>query len=592
MTRQSLEDWVAPLGIFTLTACFLTFPIVLHLSSLVIGRPFEDAFESIWYLYWYKHALFDLQASPLFQPGVFYPSGWNLWFAVLPPLYPFLLVPLTLVTGPVSTYNLALLSSCVLAAFGTFMAVRVMGGGWWGGLFAGIAFAFYPQREVYLGGHLNFLFGSMWLPWILYGAVRAARSPERRNRWATFALISYALAIAGAWQFAVLGGVVLLVAIVAYWLPAARREPFGWGKALLVGVLAWSVIAVPLLAGALSAKSEMGEASQFPFESANVSSVSIERLLVPSGINPIFWDLARKIFPLHNGADSVVVLGYVPMILAILLLRKPVPVHGKVGLTLVAIGVIMMLGMTLHFWGKPVLISAPQFISSFVEDVTREKGVSLSAGGNVQVPLPSALLYLLLPPMRSFHNFGRWGLVSSLGIAILGGLGLTKVTRAWKKPQRIVLGGLACLLLLVEFNMQPLRDMTSTTQMHRSVDDWLVEHAGSGAIIEYPLSYTMKGQSLYYTMAHGQKIVHGYSTIPPQGYRDILPILNRWPEPSALDLLAKIGVKYILVHAFSGDNFEAKQLPTLLNEPRIRLVQVFPTPIGTVRQIYLFELRY
>ena len=102
----------------------------------------------------------------------------------------------------------------------------------------------------------------------------------------------------------------------------------------------------------------------------------------------------------------------------------------------------------------------------------------------------------------------------------------------------------------------------------------------------------MKGQSLYYTMAHRQKIIHGYSTIPPQSYRLMLPVLNQWPEPIALDLLSDIRVKYILVYAFVGDDFEAQQLPTLLNEPRLRLVGVFPTPIGKVRQIYLFELRH
>ncbi len=466
-----------------------------------------------------------------------------------------------------------------------------MGGGWWGSLLAGIAFAFYPQREVYFGGHLNFLLGSMWLPWILYGVVYAARFPKRRTRGVILAFSSYALAIAGAWQFAVLGGVVLVVATLLYWLPAARQQPLGWGKALFLGVLVWSVIAVPLLAGALSAESAMGEASQFSFEGANATSVSIERLLVPSAMNPIFWNLARTVFPLHNGADSVVIFGFVPVILAMLLVRKSVTVHAKLGLTLVVIGVIMMLGMTLHFGGKPVLVSAPKFMSNLIAGFTSVAGVPLSTGGAIQLPLPSALLYLLLPPMRSFHNFGRWGLVSCLGIAVLGGLGLTKLTETKTRRQRFVLGGLACLLLLVEFNMQPLKDMTSTTQIHRSVDEWLVEHAGSGVIIEYPLSYTMKGQSLYYTMAHGQKIVHGYSTIPPQSFRDMLPVLNRWPEPGTLDLLAKIGVSYILVHAFSGDDFEVKQLPALLSEPRLRLIQVFPTPIGRVRQIYLFELR-
>jgi hypothetical protein len=42
-------------------------------------------------------------------------------------------------------------------------------------------------------------------------------------------------------------------------------------------------------------------------------------------------------------------------------------------------------------------------------------------------------------------------------------------------------------------------------------------------------------------------------------------------------LVSSLGIKYILVHAFSGDDFEAKRLPTLLNGPRLRLAQVFPS---------------
>ena len=41
----------------------------------------------------------------------------------------------------------------------------------------------------------------------------------------------------------------------------------------------------------------------------------------------------------------------------------------------------------------------------------------------------------------------------------------------------------------------------------------------------------------------------------------MLPVLNQWPEPPALDLLAQIGVKYVLVHSFIGDDFEHQQLP-------------------------------
>ena len=258
MTKRSLRDWVAPLGIFALTTCFLTFPVVLHLGSLVIGRPFEDAFESIWYLNWYKHAIFDLHVPPWFQPEVFYPAGFDLRFAIFPPFYPFLLAPLTLLTGPVAAYNLVMLASSVLAAYGTYLVVRLMGGSVWGPLLAGMAFAFYPQREVYFSGHLNFLLGSMWLPWILYGVVYAARFPTRRTRGVILAFCSFALAIAGAWQFVFLGGVVLLIAALGYWLPGIKSQPKAWGKSLIIGILVWGVIAVPLLIGAIAARDQVG----------------------------------------------------------------------------------------------------------------------------------------------------------------------------------------------------------------------------------------------------------------------------------------------------------------------------------------------
>ena len=591
MTRNSLRDRVAPLGIFALTTCFLTFPVVLHLGSFVIGRPFEDAFEQIWYLYWYKHAIFDLHVSPWFQPEIFYPAGFDLRFVPFPPFYPFLLAPLTLLIGPVAAYNLTVIASSVLAAYGIFLVVRLLGGSIWGGLLAGMAFAFYPQREVYFSGHLNFLLGSMWLPWMLYGVVYAARFPARRTRGVVLAFCSFALAIAGALHFVYLGGVAFLIAALGYWLPGIKSQPKAWGKSLIVGILVWGVIAVPLLAGAMDDRRQVGAGSQFSFDSTDASSVSTERLLVPSGINPIIWDFARKTFPLQNGADGVVSLGYVPMALALfLLLRERSGVHLKVGLMLVAIGGILMLGTTLHFWGRAVWVPIPEPLGRLVDSITHEAGVALVKEGRMRVPLPSAFLYLALPPLRSFHNFGRWGLISALGVAILGGLGLTKLTSSWSRRKRLVLAGLACLMLLMEFNMQPLPSTMSTVQMHRDVDDWLAANAGSSTIIEYPLSYTMKGQSLYYTIAHGQKIVHGYRPILPPGFSEMLPVLNQWPEPAALDLLAQIGAKYVLVHSFIGDNFEHQQLPALLASPRLKLIDVFPTSIGNVRQIYLFEL--
>lgn len=581
-----------PLIVFFAATIFVAYPVSFYPGSLVNGRPFEDAFEAIGLLYWYKHALFDLGQSPLFRADVFYPFGWDLRFANYPPLYLILAAPVTAVAGPVLTYNLAILGSCIFAAYGMYLAVRAIGGGMGAGLLAGLAFAFYPQREVYLAGFFNFLMGSMWLPWLLFGIIRAAQVPGRPARWIVLTFFAYAMALGGAWQLVFLGGAVLAVGGGVYWLPILRRTGATWVRPLFLGVAVWCVVALPLLSSALALWRELGSQAQFVFANVDSGSVSLERLLVPSALNPLWWDLARKTFPLWNGPDSVVIFGYTMVALAFGgLLRAPRGgAHVRVGLILWLGAIVFMLGPTLHFWGKPVSLAVPPGLLAAEQSLSAHLGVPLVADGALRIPLPWLMLYLLFPPLRTFHGQGRWGLVGMLGLAMLAGLGLTKWTQRLRPGLRIAINVLAVLLLLVEFNTQPLRSVISTAQMHRSVDDWLAQNAGSSVIIEYPLSYTMRGQSLYYTMAHRQKIVHGYSQMRTGAYDEMIAVLARWPEPAALDKLKQVGVRYVLVHAFVGDAFEEKQLPGLLAAPQIKLIQAFPTSLGSVRLIYLFEL--
>jgi hypothetical protein len=208
----------------------------------------------------------------------------------------------------------------------------------------------------------------------------------------------------------------------------------------------------------------------------------------------------------------------------------------------------------------------------------------------LSIPMPVFFLNLIFPPLRSFRHFGRWGLAASLVLAVLAGLGFTKLA-IHLGPRRQAVLGLGCLLLLMlEFNTQPLPAVTSVEQMRRDVDSWLASQREQSVIIEYPLSYTTSGQTLYYTIAHKQRIVHGYGGVLPPGYHAMRTTLDQWPAAPALDLLERIGVRYVLVHSFQGDDFENKSLPDLLKNQRLRFVARFATPIGCVRAIYLFEL--
>lgn len=55
-------------------------------------------------------------------------------------------------------------------------------------------------------------------------------------------------------------------------------------------------------------------------------------------------------------------------------------------------------------------------------------------------------------------------------------------------------------------------------------------------------------------------------------------------------LLKEMGVHYVLVDVFEGQNFEEESLPALLALPDLRLVDRFTTPLPPVREVYAFEL--
>jgi hypothetical protein len=576
-----------PLAVFSVVTLYFLYPIPLHLSSLVLGRPFEDAFESIWYLYWYKHALFDLRTSPLFEPDVFYPVGWDLGFSVMPPLYPALLAPLTALVGHVAAYNLSLVGACVFAAYGVYVLGKALGASTWGSIIAGIAYAFYPNRQVYFGGFLNLLLGSMWLPWIVYGVVQATRRSLFRARWMALAGLAFGLSIAGAWQFTFISTTAVAVfGAVCLW-PGIRTEWRTWVRPIAVAALIVCLTAGPLLLNAFRVRQRIGASAEFSFEDVDGTSVSIERLFVPSALNPLTWKLSRETFPLSNGEDGVVSFGYIPALLALLGVRHW-PGTGKRlvrgFIAMIATGVILMAGPTLHWWGQAVSLRLPG-----ASVVGRVAPMLVMPDGSLRIPMPAMALHLPIPGFRSFHHFGRWGLIASLGIAVLAGVGLTGIMRSCKPWVRVILGIGSFLCLMLEFNTQPLPAVTPIRQMQRNVDAWLAAQPEQNVIIEYPLSYTMHGQSLYYTIAHGQKIVHG-SSILPAGYPELLHTLNKWPGEAAIDLLEEIKVRYILVHAFRGEGFEEEILPDLLAITRLKLVARFPTPIAPVRDVYLFEL--
>ena len=359
------------------------------------------------------------------------------------------------------------MASCVFAAYGMYVLARALGSNRFGGVVAGIAFAFLPQRAVYLGGHLNFLTGSMWLPWLLLATVRARENERTRVRWAALGGLAYALSIARSWHFILLSSSLLLIWAIFYLAPSIRSAIRSWTAAAAAFFLVAGILIGPFLVNAALARRELGPNALVPFATIDASAVSLERLLLPSAINPLFWNLARVVFPLTNGQDGVATFGYLIVVLFCigLVFMRP-PAAPAMVATLVA-GLLLMLGPTLHVLGEHITLHAPDMsvIQSIAPELIQEEG-------SIAIPMPAYVAYKLFPPFRSFHAFSRWELIVAPILAGGAALGITHLAlRVRSRKLRYALGALLMTIMLVEFNIQPLPVVTTVAAMKRSVDD-------------------------------------------------------------------------------------------------------------------------
>ncbi len=127
--RGNLRRHLAVLLVYVGLSLLLTWPLILHFSSHVPGDGIDDP-SLAWNLWWVKHSLVDQLQNPFACNWMFWPIGINLAFYTLTILNGLLSVPLQLVLGTISAYNLLLLSSFVLGGYGAFLlCLEALGSG-------------------------------------------------------------------------------------------------------------------------------------------------------------------------------------------------------------------------------------------------------------------------------------------------------------------------------------------------------------------------------------------------------------------------------------------------------------------------------
>src|SRR6266567_1089658 len=140
--------WVTFLFYLIVSYLLFAFSIGLNLTTSYIGTSSHDQLQFIWTLYWWPYAI-SHHINPFFSTFIWHPYGTDL--SIAPASVPgasFIALPITLIFGPVASYNLLIIIGSALSAFFTFLITTYLTKSLKAGVIAGLLFGFSTYQFV------------------------------------------------------------------------------------------------------------------------------------------------------------------------------------------------------------------------------------------------------------------------------------------------------------------------------------------------------------------------------------------------------------------------------------------------------------
>ncbi len=140
--------WVTFLFYLILSYLLFAFSIGFNLTKGYIGLYSHDQIQFIWTLYWWPYAI-SHHINPFFSTFIWHPYGTDLSLAPASvPGASFIALPITLIFGPVASYNLLIIVGNTLSAFFTFLITNYLTKSLKAGVIAGLLFGFSTYQFV------------------------------------------------------------------------------------------------------------------------------------------------------------------------------------------------------------------------------------------------------------------------------------------------------------------------------------------------------------------------------------------------------------------------------------------------------------
>jgi hypothetical protein len=591
---------VAVIALYLGLSLLLTWPLALRFGGFVVGDGSDDP-ALTWNLWWFKHAVLDMQVSPLSTGYMFFPIGINLVFYTLTLLNDALSLPVYALAGLVPAANVQLWLSYALSGYGAFLLARFIMRDFRTGatpsrrdamslappVIAGLIYAFSTNKMLYASlGQFN-IASSQWIPFYALFLLRLRASVLANDpmhacmRPALLAALFLLLQAYAEFTFA--SFLVVFTLVFFLWHIRPRRALVRMTTALAVIAGAFALGFAPILAPMFDELRTEGDILVQGSGFAEAFSADVLGFFVPGRLHPFLGGLEGLFqFPYTN----FMFIGWLTLALA-----------------LVGISHWRKLWQV-RFWTSTTL---------FFGLLALGPGLRIN-GTEVLRPLPFAL-FQLLPVFNGNRYPSRYSVLITLGVAVLAAIGIqstlarTSVRIGSKKTLLIA----ACVtgILLEHLSVLPLSDYGVPSFYSEIRAD-----AGDFTVLELPLDwrngFRITGTpdkifmlSQYYQTIHEKRMLSGNTSRNPElkfQYFTESPIVNslialETKHELDADTLARdkqlapavmgfFGVRYIVLRPEAGDTLQPylqAVLPGLRpwrEENGVRVFRIDPQPMA------------
>lgn len=448
--------------------------------------------------------------TELWNANIFSPHTGTLAFSEANLVAGIIATPAWLLTrNPYAASNWTILCAFSLAALAMFSLVRHLTGNRWAAAAAGVMYAFCSYSFAHMP-HIQLLmtFGP---PLALLRMHKFVERPTMANTlWLGLSLALQGLACG---YYGVFGGLAAALGVVWFgsWSGQHRSWQF-WAKAALAGAIALLIVAPFLLPYAQIQRGGFERSLEDArLYRAGWRSYLASALLVYQWILPLIGHWREVLFP---GFLSIGLAGFA----IFKALKRPSVLHTVSSRRVVFFYLLLA---ALAAWG------------------------SLGPDAGLY-----RLMYEVLPFMSMLRAPSRLGLIVTMALAVIAGIGVAILERSWDGPwRRVLLTGLV-IIMLARSTVGPL-DWGIAPAPPRAVE-WLAR-LPRGVVAEFPF-YGASGDMFQHTRYmlnstwHWQPMLNGYSDYVPEDIAEAVAPLSHFPAEIALRVLEARQTRYVMVH--------------------------------------------